>query len=380
MSFSFSSTSLKNLYDEIVDRKLLMPDFQRRFEWDQNKILALLDSIAKGISVGSLRVWDSGDYEVNTKNFGDLNGGKSDSNKYVLDGQQRLTTIYYLFQNASKCKNIYLNTDSLNEFYSDTEGRYSVRLFVKFPAKASIPSRFVLLSDLLNEKLDMDNLHHRVVRNLSKFYSDFMNFQIQLDTMKVTPAQASIIFERINTTSKPLSMLQIMVARCSLSVSLVEKFQELKEAIKSDLSDRINFNQCDPLKLLVDITGNDLRRNSILELDPDYIKKQWDIVRTAYINGIAFLDKNGIDKGNLTNKPILIVVSKFFFIEEYEDLNEMTDYQRKNLSKLIKETEQEKIQMSSTDYTKNLMIAVQDICDQKFTKTEDYMKSTKLSK
>lgn len=378
MSSNFSNATLKDLYNGVVKRDLLLPDFQRKFEWDATKIVNLVDSIAKGISIGSIRVWDSGDYKVNTKNFGDLSAGNSESNKYVLDGQQRLTTIYYLFKDASKCKGIYINTETLHEYYKGDSENVSLTLVNKFGAKGVSDSRFVSLSDVLNEKLNMDNLPNKIVRDLTKFLSDFLSFQVQVDTMKISPKQASVIFERINTSSKSLSLLQIMVARCSLEISILEKFADLKDEITSNLKDKINMNQCEPLKLLVDVENKGLRRGSILELDPEDIKKQWPLIKASFVNGVQLLDNNGIDKGNITNNIIITTVAKFFFISEYEDLDEMSDYERKSLSLLIKESEREKIEMSSTNYLQNLMIAVQDIYEGKFTKTSDYMKSTKL--
>lgn len=379
MSSSFSNMSLKDLHEAVLGRNLLMPDFQRRYEWDAKKILHLVDSIAKGISIGSIRIWDAGDYEVNTKEFGDISGTSSLSNKYVLDGQQRLTTLHYLIKNEGRCKGIYINTDSLAVFYGDSEANFGIQLFAKFSPKAAIPTQFVSLAEVLTEKLDMDHLSHKVVRNLSKFYSDFMNYQVQLDTMKITPAQASIIFERINTSSKPLSMLQIMVARCNSHIALSDKFSELRDSLSSGLKDNININQCDPLKLLVqDVRAKGLRRQSILELDPKYIAMQWPLIHESFIQGIDYLEGIGINKKSIVNNIIVMVIAKYFFIAELDKISDIPASHSDNLTLLVRESEMDKIQMSSTNYTQNLMVAVQDIYDSKFTKTSDYMKSTKL--
>lgn len=75
----YGEYSLKHWIDLILKKNLRLPKYQRRFVWDENKTLKLLESLNKGqfvppVIVGAFK--DPGGYQ-----------------NYILDGQQRLTSI-----------------------------------------------------------------------------------------------------------------------------------------------------------------------------------------------------------------------------------------------------------------------------------------------
>jgi len=84
----------------LKDGRYVIPDFQREFEWKPWDIRDLMRSIFLDYYIGSLLVWKG-----KSENFNALacepiygfNGGTGNAEHIVLDGQQRLTAMYYTF-------------------------------------------------------------------------------------------------------------------------------------------------------------------------------------------------------------------------------------------------------------------------------------------
>jgi hypothetical protein len=81
------------------DGRFVVPDFQREFEWEPWDILALMRSIFLDYYIGSLLLWRSTDEHLNDLSCEPLYGfeGQKKPEYIVLDGQQRLTAMYYAF-------------------------------------------------------------------------------------------------------------------------------------------------------------------------------------------------------------------------------------------------------------------------------------------
>lgn len=79
-----------------------LPEFQREFVWDPNQVIELLDSVANGWPIGSLLILE-GPQPFGIKS---LEGGPSverDSVRYyLLDGQQRATSLYHALTNTGE--------------------------------------------------------------------------------------------------------------------------------------------------------------------------------------------------------------------------------------------------------------------------------------
>jgi hypothetical protein len=91
--------SLNTLINRLREGRFVIPDFQREFEWKPWDIQSLMRSIFLDYYIGSLLLWRGKreNFEaLSCENIYGYNG--SDNSEYiVLDGQQRLTAIYYSF-------------------------------------------------------------------------------------------------------------------------------------------------------------------------------------------------------------------------------------------------------------------------------------------
>jgi hypothetical protein len=91
--------SLTSLVGRLKEGRFVIPDFQREFEWEPWDIAALMRSIFLDYYIGSLLLWKG-----KPENFKALAcepiyafQGSGSPEHIVLDGQQRLTAMYYAF-------------------------------------------------------------------------------------------------------------------------------------------------------------------------------------------------------------------------------------------------------------------------------------------
>ena len=91
--------SLTTLVGRLREGRFVIPDFQREFEWKPWDIRELMRSIFLDYYIGSLLLWKG-----KNENFADLAcesiygfNGEGNPVHIVLDGQQRLTAMYYAF-------------------------------------------------------------------------------------------------------------------------------------------------------------------------------------------------------------------------------------------------------------------------------------------
>lgn len=91
--------SLNTLLGRMKEGRFVVPDFQREFEWEPWDIRELMRSIFLDYYIGSLLLWRSSDEHIKDLSCEPLFGfnGTGRPEYIVLDGQQRLTAMYYAF-------------------------------------------------------------------------------------------------------------------------------------------------------------------------------------------------------------------------------------------------------------------------------------------
>src|SRR4051812_36938336 len=96
-TFQTNPIDLYKLLDECQRGIVQLPDFQRSWVWDEDRIKSLIASISRAFPVGALMTLDTGG-EVNFKPRpieGAPPEAKSiNANSLLLDGQQRMTSMY----------------------------------------------------------------------------------------------------------------------------------------------------------------------------------------------------------------------------------------------------------------------------------------------
>lgn len=107
---------------KIDNRAYQLPSIQRSFVWDQDRILRLLDSIMCGYPIGAVLAWMPGDqircrpflwnYVSGERLLSQLPAPSEERAHMILDGQQRLQSLYLAFRGTFDKERAYLRIDS----------------------------------------------------------------------------------------------------------------------------------------------------------------------------------------------------------------------------------------------------------------------------
>jgi hypothetical protein len=132
--------SIKNLVDNVASSNVVLPEFQRDFVWDISKTYDLFDSLIRDIFIGSI-IYGIPSFEITVREVdtrprkGDGSKRKlkiSSFNKYeidekvkvgnfrlLLDGQQRVTSIYRALKGIDSVWIIIKNDSELDKLTLD---------------------------------------------------------------------------------------------------------------------------------------------------------------------------------------------------------------------------------------------------------------------
>ena len=137
-TFDSTKTRLTDILKQISEGKTQLPDFQRGWVWDDERIVGLLASIAMSYPIGAIMLLETGNQDVRFKPR-PIQGSEGNGNPefFILDGQQRLTT---LFQT--------LNTDKVVETI-DTKKR-AIRRWYYFDIQKSLDKNQDILDAIIS--------------------------------------------------------------------------------------------------------------------------------------------------------------------------------------------------------------------------------------
>jgi hypothetical protein len=106
---------LEDLLKDIANGAYKIPIFQREFVWKTSQMLELFDSILKGYPIGSLLFWNTKGYKTKDE-IGPyiIKKENSDTTRYVLDGFQRISTLFGVLMNPKEYTEINNNNKPKN--------------------------------------------------------------------------------------------------------------------------------------------------------------------------------------------------------------------------------------------------------------------------
>lgn len=126
--FQAKSESLATLLPEIDQHKAALPNFQREWVWETQMVADLIVSVANRYPAGSLLTMPNRDGTFSLRPFsGSGDQLKTDPTLMILDGQQRLTSLYQALYSmdgvrdrSGKVYFIYLNVRELMTYDAET--------------------------------------------------------------------------------------------------------------------------------------------------------------------------------------------------------------------------------------------------------------------
>src|SRR2546423_7012178 len=104
MPFDSPDLNLGDLLKDVGNGKIRLPDFQRDWKWDTDRIASLLASISLGYPVGVVMLLETGgsDVQFATRMVSGVTEAVAtkQTEQLILDGQQRLTSLYQSLASA----------------------------------------------------------------------------------------------------------------------------------------------------------------------------------------------------------------------------------------------------------------------------------------
>ncbi|HCB00557.1 MAG TPA: hypothetical protein DEP22_11695, partial [Porphyromonadaceae bacterium] len=351
-TFDSKKTSLYEILKSIHEGKIQLPDFQRGWVWDDNRIKGILASVAKSFPIGAVMLLENGNESIRFKTKAiegapEVNGKKPEM--LILDGQQRLTSLYQAIISNKVVKTRNAKGYEINRWYyidmqkaldPDTDLEEAIFSINENKIITENIGRDVVL-DLTTREKEFENMMYPVSlideydtwfpsffefweydKEKIKFWNEFHrriilgfnNYSLPVIEMtKENPKEAVCqVFEKVNTGGVSLSVFELLTASfASEEFDLKEDWNHIKLKFKSykvlDKTSEIDFIQAITLfstyrrKVDLEQVGQkdnfpavSAKRKEMLNLELSDYKKYRNQVLEGFIKASKILVENHI--------------------------------------------------------------------------------------
>ena len=217
--------TISELLNDIKSLNLVLPEFQREYVWEKEQAKQLMISLYKGYPTGSLLFWKT-DNPPEMKNI-DITKDKIGTTQVILDGQQRLTTLYLLvrddvppYYKAHEIKN-----DPRNLYFNLENGEFQYYQ----PSRMRNNQKWVAVIECFSSNSEIDVFKvaqsesddHEKQFKLANIFNDNLtrlrNIIEKEYPIQVVPITANIedaidVFDRVNSLGTKLSDAELALA------------------------------------------------------------------------------------------------------------------------------------------------------------------------
>ncbi|WRD58398.1 DUF262 domain-containing HNH endonuclease family protein [Helicobacter pylori] len=368
----FLDKSIKDVVDELNVRYFL-PDIQREYVWlkkaDEKKIEQLFDSILRGYPIGSFLFWKlqkediarSDEQDENKLNFQlykfitnyderkphnekiYIEQIKHDDLCIVLDGQQRLTSLYIGLKgtrtlkkkrakndnpNAYEEKRLYLNLKHQPNM-DNPEDNYQFEFHAKTPENDKEHFWFKV-GDILELKSvvnytrehNLGNEESELLETLNKAFHDKQLISF-FEEKEKNLNKVLNIFIRVNSGGVKLSYSDLLMSilTANFSSDIREKMNALVDALKD--KGFLNVGQDQALKTCLLLIGKDttFELKNFNKKNIKEIEENWEKITESIYNAAKLLGTFGY-AGYLGSAYILSSLAYFYFLNPKMDKND----------------------------------------------------------
>ena len=290
------SKKYTDLISEIEKGQIKVPKFQRNFVWSLDKTAKLLDSILKGYPIGTFILWETNERLNDIKNIGNLELPKVPEGskvQYVLDGQQRITSLYAAFLAAKIQKEGEKKVTDYGEIYVNLEGDIENN-----DDQIVVPEKpetvHISLNQLLTSKFSehRENYPIEYMDKIQNFKETFSTYDFSTVVLRKEDIDSAIeVFTRINTGGQTLTLFEIMSAKTfdeDQNFDMAEKFQKLIKDLEGIKYDAISSSVILSLLGLILSKNKECKRKVILQLDKQKIIDVWEDVISSLKDSVDY--------------------------------------------------------------------------------------------
>ena len=355
---------------KIDEKQLFVPAFQREYVWKRKDAKNLISSLIKDYPTGTMLTWE-------TNNPPELKGPHKYSHtqgsvKLILDGQQRITTLYILMTGKippyykeddiiHDIKPLYVNVDTLElEYYKRTvmeKNPLWVHLTDIFQDRVRMRSVVEKLEEIKGERISRE-LNYLLEDNFQAIRSiKEREFKEQIIPTEATVKEAIDIFYIVNAAGVNLTDAELALAQISgYWPEARELFKEkLKKLAQNGFVFNLDFiiyvllgilhNIGSKMEKLHDTTNNEEIRKVWKTLDTETLDYVFNMLRSqayidhtkevnsvyAFVPIIVFTYNNGIK--NLSQQRIKKIVKWYYYSQiRYRYISQLPQKLDKDLS------------------------------------------------
>lgn len=342
---------INDVVQDIKDDNYRLPSIQRSFVWQPDRICKLMDSLMSDYPIGSFLIWKPPDNKrVRTRKFiqdylstGTRPISAEESNEprpyLILDGQQRLQSLFIGFFGNYDSKQLYFKTDS-NPIEEQDHLRYQFQFLSAEEASEDI--HWLRLKEIIEVGIpkisgfvdshfgtDSDEVKERIKENLGKFIQVF-NIEERLpiqDVKEDLPYNDVLeVFVRVNSGGMVLSKSDLVFSTVVLSIPDMErKFIELVDELNG--GGEFDFDIDFIIKASFVSFGKGAKYDTDKLEDEEYtrkLKNEFGSLRNALLSTMEFLktDAKILSKRFLKSDLSLIPIVDFIYRQPHQQLTE----------------------------------------------------------
>lgn len=356
--------TIAEVMKDIASNKYVLPSIQREYVWDTTQIEALFDSLMQDYPIGTFLFWEIGRDKINEYDFYEflkdyhekdsthnpkvnLNG--SDGVTAVLDGQQRLTSLYvglkgtYAYKLKWKQKNS-INAYPVRKLYLNllseaTEGdnKYDFRFLTDDEAVSTEKAYWFPVGEILNMS-DLGSVNKYINKNIykSKFsYSDeqddfamdslsllykviHMEHTINYYSEKSTELDKVLnIFIRVNSGGTVLTYSDLLLSIATAqwdnhdAREEITKFVDDVNAIGDGFKINKDFVLKSALVLTDSITDITFKGDNFKKANMMKIEENWDNIKKAIEQTVRLVSAFGYSGETLSSNNAMIPIAYY---------------------------------------------------------------------
>ena len=339
---------LAALLRRVKQNSLTVPRFQRRFIWRGSQVRSLIDSISRSYPIGSLLLLEKKpDLELASRSIeaeirddyptsGILDRGDDDNvgdaEAYILDGQQRTTSIARVFLNSHPTSEFYFDLPAMWELRheEDTswikvrrrrkttsdrrEGNKLIRADVCLDQRKADVYVSEYMEDSYPEYQGNRSAARKAAAHIKGIFETIRNYKVPVISIERDSGLESIcrVFETINSTGTKLRTFDLAVARYYPDPDLRQLWDNALEEHKILKDFNVDGERAlQVLALTATPKGRypDIARSTLLGLDRSFIKDNWCESIRALVETYCWARDLGARPETLPNHNVLAAVA-----------------------------------------------------------------------
>jgi len=314
--------SIRRVVEAVMGGRIRVPAFQRGFVWDADLVAHLMDSLYKGYPVGALLLWRTKNQLKSERHLGPFELPERDPDypiDYVLDGQQRLTSVFGVFQNEIKVEPIRPPFAVYFDIAADPNPQESQFIALEpdqVDEKRHFPLRTLFDPVAFHKAVDSWPADSR--DRIYNLQARFQEVKIPVQFLETDErARVAIVFERINRMGVELDTLQLLTAwTWSEDFDLQQEFRELAEILDSFGFSAVGEDTNLILRCCAAVVAGDASPEALMGLNGVEVRNRFDEIANGIKGAIDFLRQN-LHVYSLKNLPyttLLVPLSAFFAV------------------------------------------------------------------